>query len=42
MIGQPSFSYVFPEDAEAAGRLFAAKAHGDFNPFHFRLRRKDG
>jgi len=42
MIGEPSFSYVFPEDAEAAQRLFEAKAQGNTNPFHFKLRRKDG
>ncbi len=42
MIGQHSFIYVFPEDAEAAQRLFDAKKRGDSNPFHFRLRRQDG
>jgi two-component system NtrC family sensor kinase len=42
MIGKPSFSYVFPEDLEAAQRLFAAKLRGDTNPFHFKLRRRDG
>jgi PAS domain S-box-containing protein len=40
--GQPSFDYVFPEDAAAAQKLFEAKTRGDTNPFHFRLRRKDG
>ena len=42
MLGQPSFSYVFPEDIAAAQRLFEAKGQGDSKPFHFRLRRKDG
>jgi PAS domain S-box-containing protein len=42
MIGQSSFSYIFPEDEPAARRLFEAKSEGDSKPFHFRLRRKDG
>ena len=42
MIGHPSFDYVFPEDVAAAQRLFDAKKRGDINPFHFRLRCKDG
>jgi len=42
MIGQPSFAYVFPEDVAAAQRLFDGKKRGDINPFHFKLRRKDG
>jgi PAS domain S-box-containing protein len=42
MIGHPSFDYVFPEDVPAAQRLFDAKKRGDINPFHFRLRCKDG
>ena len=42
MIGHPSFRYVFPEDVPAAQRLFEAKKKGDINPFHFRLRCKDG
>jgi len=42
LIGKPSFEYVFPEDAEAAQRLFESKQRGDPSPFHFRLRRKDG
>jgi PAS domain S-box-containing protein len=42
MIGEPSFSYVYPEDAVSAQRLFEAKSKGDSKPFHFRLRRKDG
>ncbi len=42
MVGQPSFSYVFPEDADAAKRLFDFKKRGSAAPFHFRLRRKNG
>ena len=42
MIGQPSFAYVFPEDLEAAQRLFDFKKQGSAKPFHFQLRRKDG
>ena len=42
MIGHPSFAYVFPEDVEAAQRLFDGKKRGDIDPFHFKLRRKDG
>jgi PAS domain S-box-containing protein len=42
MKGQPSFTYVFPEDVQAAQRLFDLKKRGDTSPFHFRLRRKDG
>ena len=42
MIGQPSFAYVFAEDVSAAQKLFESKKQGDFNPFHFRLRCKDG
>src|SRR5947209_3385072 len=42
MLGQDSFSYVFPEDAEAAQRLFEAKKEGHMEAFHFKLRRKDG
>ena len=42
MIGKPSFSYVYPEDVDAAQRLFDAKTKGNSKPFHFRLRRKDG
>ena len=41
MVGQPSFTYVFPEDAENAQRLFEAKRHGGIEPFHFKLPRKD-
>jgi len=42
MVGEPSFVYVFPEDASAAQHLFEAKQRGDSNRFHFKLRRKDG
>ena len=42
MIGQPSFIYVFPQDADAAQRLFEAKKRGDTRPFQFKLRRQDG
>lgn len=42
LIGQPSFDYIFPEDAAAAQKLFESKQHGDTNPFHFKLKRKDG
>lgn len=40
--GTDSFLYVFPEDLEAAQRLFATKQAGSPAPFHFRLRRADG
>ena len=42
MVGRRSFDYVFPEDVEAAQRLFQSKIQGDTSPFHFRLRRQDG
>jgi len=42
MVGRPSFTYVFPEDVEAAKRLFDAKTRGDSGRFHFKLRRQDG
>jgi PAS domain S-box-containing protein len=42
MVGLASFAYVFPEDVDAAQRLFDAKIRGDTKPFHFKLRRKDG
>ena len=42
MIGQPSFTYVFPADVEAAQRLFDVKKGGNATPFRFSLRRKDG
>ena len=42
MIGYSSFDFVFPEDVPAAQQLFGRKKNGDTEPFHFRLRRKDG
>ena len=42
MVGRESFTYVFPEDRDAAQRLFDAKTRGDTKPFHFKLRRIDG
>jgi hypothetical protein len=33
MIGHPSFAYVFPEDVEAAQRLFDGKKRGDIDRF---------
>jgi PAS domain S-box-containing protein len=42
LIGKPSFQYVYPEDADAAQRLFDNKQRGDPSPFHFKLRREDG
>jgi PAS domain S-box-containing protein len=42
IIGQCSFDYVFPEDVEAAKRLFEIKRGGDTKSFQFRLRRADG
>src|SRR3954464_5937385 len=39
---QPSFSYVFPEDFDAARQLFESKQQGNAGAFHFRLRRKGG
>src|SRR4051812_38748128 len=42
LLGKSSFDYVFPEDVEAAQRLFHAKSRGGTNSFEFRLRRKDG
>ena len=42
MMGQPSFTYVFPHDVEAAQKLFDGKKGGNANPFRFRLKRKDG
>src|SRR5260370_42122542 len=35
-------TYVFPDDVNAAQRLFEATIRGDTNPFHFKLRRSDG
>jgi PAS domain S-box-containing protein len=42
VVGTSSFDYVFPEDMETARDLFETKQRGGANPFHFRLRRKDG
>ena len=42
MMGRPSFTYVFPEDVEAAKHLFDSKTRGDSSRFHFKLRRQDG
>lgn len=42
LLGKDSFLYIFPEDLEAARRLFVAKQAGSRAPFHFRLRRADG
>ena len=42
LIGTSSFHCIFPEDLEAARDLFETKQRGGANPFHFRLRRKDG
>jgi PAS domain S-box-containing protein len=42
LIGQDSLMFVFPEDLEAAERLFAAKRDGNVEAFRFRLRRRDG
>jgi two-component system cell cycle sensor histidine kinase/response regulator CckA len=42
MVGKSSFTFVFPEDAEAARQLFDAKGRGDMKPFEFRVRRADG
>ena len=39
---QDSFVYVYPEDMNAARRLFSLKEGGSSAPFHFRLRRADG
>lgn len=42
IIGEDSFHYVFPEDLDAAQRLFSSKQAGNSAPFRFRMRRKDG
>lgn len=42
MIGKSSFDFVYPEDLEAARRLFEGKSRGDMSPFEFRIRRTDG
>lgn len=42
MMGRSSFDFVFSEDLNDAQRLFALKQQGDYAPFEFRLKRKDG
>jgi PAS domain S-box-containing protein len=42
LLGRSSFDFVFPEDLDDAQRLFAARQRGEYEPFQFRLRRKDG
>jgi PAS domain S-box-containing protein len=42
LAGKSSFEYVFPEDMNAAKRLFEAKRGGDHGAFRFRLRRSNG
>lgn len=42
MIGQSSFSWIFPEDLEAARHLFNSKRNGNGGAFRFRLQRKSG
>jgi PAS domain S-box-containing protein len=42
LLGDDSFRYVFPEDLDAAQRLFSSKQAGNSAPFRFALRRKDG
>lgn len=42
MVRQNSFDFVYPEDLEAAQRLFRQKIDGSRAPFQFRLRRNDG
>jgi PAS domain S-box-containing protein len=42
MTGKPSFTYVYPEDASSAQKLFQSKERGDPSPFRFKLRRRDG
>ncbi len=42
LAGKSSFEYLFPEDVDAAQKLFESKIRGDSKPFHFRLRRQDG
>jgi PAS domain S-box-containing protein len=42
LLNEHSFDYVFDEEVEDAGRLFAGKMGGDREPFEFRLRRADG
>jgi PAS domain S-box-containing protein len=42
IVGKSSFEFVYPEDVEAARRLFDGKSRGNMSPFEFRIRRKDG
>lgn len=42
LLGKDSFLYVFPEDLDAAKKLFAFKRAGSRAPFRFKLRRVDG
>ena len=42
MIGQSSFTYVFPEDVATVCRWFDFKKDRNADPFRFKLRRKDG
>ncbi len=42
LLGKSSFEFLFPEDRDAAQKLFENKQRGDTTPFHFRLRRNDG
>ncbi len=42
MDGRSSFDFVFPEDLDAAQRVFEAKIRDDAKPFHFKLRQTDG
>ena len=42
MVGKPSFQYLYPEDIDAAQKLFDDKQQGNVHPFHFRLQRDDG
>ena len=42
LMRQDSFAYVYPEDLDAARRLFDQKQQGNAEAFPFRLRRKDG
>lgn len=41
VMGQPSFDFVFPENASAAQHLFASKMRGNADRFRFKLHRKD-
>src|SRR5450631_933316 len=37
MVGRASFAYVFPEDVDAAQRLFDSKTRGDTRPFSLQV-----